>query len=158
MKWLKRSGLVLTLIIFSLLGMLFHRRVDRLQETTVAPPILQTLSDSPLPTPEPTPTPLPLSPEAQAALTYLAEQKQIPRDQLVVTSEEVRDFPLLDRRYVLVTLQPATMGLAANCGKRFCARRCGRTPAHGGVRTNAAHAAVLLVITPMPASVVPAVS
>ncbi len=68
------------------------------------PPSLQALSDSPLPTPEPTATTLPLSPEAQAALAHLAEQKKIPVDQLVVTSEELRDFPLLGRRYVLVTL------------------------------------------------------
>ncbi len=38
MKWLQRSGLVLTLIIFSLLGILFYHRIDRLQGTAVAPP------------------------------------------------------------------------------------------------------------------------
>ncbi|MCB0104648.1 MAG: S8 family serine peptidase, partial [Caldilineaceae bacterium] len=57
-----------------------------------------------MPTPEPKPTTPPLSPEAQAALTYLAEQEKIPTDQLVVTSEEFRDFPLLGRRFVLVTI------------------------------------------------------
>ena len=39
MKWLQRSGLVLILIIFSLLGMLFYSGADRLQDTAIAPPL-----------------------------------------------------------------------------------------------------------------------
>ena len=47
---------------------------------------------------------MPLSPEAAVALTFIAEQQKVPPEQLMVTSEEARSFPTLDRNYVLVTL------------------------------------------------------
>lgn len=103
MKWFQRIFFVATVVVFSLIVILFYRHTGDLPVITSAPP-LQTPPDSPLPTPNPTPTALPISPEAAAALNYIAAEKGIPLEQLVVTSEEIREFPLLARRYVLVSL------------------------------------------------------
>jgi len=84
-----------------LLGLVFLivSRVDEAQ--TIAS--LQ-VEFSPLPTPTPNPTPVGVSSEAALALGYIAAQESIPSEQLEVIGEEARDFLLLNRTYILVTL------------------------------------------------------
>lgn len=68
--------------------------------------------DSPLPTPTrqhhpPTPPPPPSptpSPQAQVALQHIAAREGIPLENLVVTFERPRSFPLLGRRYMTYTI------------------------------------------------------
>ena len=53
------------------------------------------------PTPPPSPTPLP---QAQVALGHIAEREGIPLENLVVTFQRPRSFPLLGRRYMTYTI------------------------------------------------------
>lgn len=84
-----------------LLGLVFLlvSRVDEAQ--TIAS--LQ-VEFSPLPTPTPNPIPVAVSPESVLALDYIAARERIPSEQLEVIGEEARNFPLLNRTYILVTL------------------------------------------------------
>lgn len=84
-----------------LLGLVFLivSRVD--EPRTIAS---RQLEFSPLPTPTPNPTQVGVSSEAALALGYIAAQESIPSEQLEVIGQEARDFPLLNRTYILVTL------------------------------------------------------
>ncbi|RIK33965.1 MAG: protease [Chloroflexi bacterium] len=119
MKLLQRSVLVLVAVVLGFSAVLFYQRVSqmptgspRLQEVPPSPTPTHTAIAEPVPTeeapPPPTPEPVstaePLSPEAEIALNFIAEQEDIPREELVVTGEEAKAFPLLERSYVLVSL------------------------------------------------------
>jgi hypothetical protein len=109
MKLLQCGALLFVVIVLGGLSVLFYesaREVEVIVNNTngfqpVSAPMQQ---DSPLPTPEPIPTSEPISPEAQAALNFIAEQEAIPIEQLVVAGEEAKTFPLLGQDYVLVNV------------------------------------------------------